>query len=147
MQSKKGCKDKESIQSSTTPDPGYQWESDKLTVSYRLWPYNLRMPIFKRFSLIESLVISEMLVKFHEKMKFKTFIVGPSRKVNFELYTIFLFVWVKCSTFTLKLNKISRFKMVTKKFDELVIFYQNFGRSVQLSSSFGKTFSYVRDAC
>ena len=24
--------DQESIQSSTTPDPGYQWESDKLTV-------------------------------------------------------------------------------------------------------------------
>ena len=30
-QSKLGCKDQESIQSSTTPDPGYQWESDKLT--------------------------------------------------------------------------------------------------------------------
>ena len=30
-QSKQGCKDQESIQSSTTPDPGYQWESDKLT--------------------------------------------------------------------------------------------------------------------
>ena len=30
--SKQGCKDQESIQSSTTPDPGYQWESDKLTV-------------------------------------------------------------------------------------------------------------------
>ena len=29
-QSKYGCKDQESIQSSTTPDPGYQWESDKL---------------------------------------------------------------------------------------------------------------------
>ena len=29
--SKQGCKDQESIQSSTTPDPGYQWESDKLT--------------------------------------------------------------------------------------------------------------------
>ena len=25
-------KDQESIQSSTTPDPGYQWESDKPTV-------------------------------------------------------------------------------------------------------------------
>ena len=31
IQSKKGCKDQESIQSSTLPDPGYQWESDKLT--------------------------------------------------------------------------------------------------------------------
>ena len=29
--SKIWCKDQESIQSSTTPDPGYQWESDKLT--------------------------------------------------------------------------------------------------------------------
>ena len=28
------CKDQESIQSSTTPDPGPQWESDKLTVRH-----------------------------------------------------------------------------------------------------------------
>ena len=27
-ESKKESKDQESIQSSTTPDPGYQWESD-----------------------------------------------------------------------------------------------------------------------
>ena len=33
-ESKKGCKDQESIQSSTTPDPGYQWESNKLTVTH-----------------------------------------------------------------------------------------------------------------
>ena len=26
------CKDQESIQSSTTPDPGYQWISDKFTM-------------------------------------------------------------------------------------------------------------------
>ena len=31
QQSKERCKDQELIQSSTTPDPGYQWESDKLT--------------------------------------------------------------------------------------------------------------------
>ena len=34
MQSKLVCKDQESIQSSTTPDPGYQWASDKLTVRH-----------------------------------------------------------------------------------------------------------------
>ena len=34
LKSKQGCKDQESIQSSTTPDPGYQWESDKLTVGH-----------------------------------------------------------------------------------------------------------------
>ena len=50
---------------------------------------------------------------------------------------------MKRSTCTLKLNKISRFDMVTKIFDELVIFHQNFDRSVQLSSSFGETLSYV----
>ena len=32
LRSKYGCKDQESIQSSTTLDPGYQWESDKLPV-------------------------------------------------------------------------------------------------------------------
>ena len=30
----KDGKDQESIQSSTTPDPGYQWESNKLTVRH-----------------------------------------------------------------------------------------------------------------
>ena len=30
--SKKEGKDQELIQSSTTPDPGYQWESDKVTI-------------------------------------------------------------------------------------------------------------------
>ena len=34
LQSKEGCKDQESIRSSITPDPGYQWESDKLTVRH-----------------------------------------------------------------------------------------------------------------
>ena len=34
MQNKKDGKDQESIQSSTTPDPGYQWESNKLTVRH-----------------------------------------------------------------------------------------------------------------
>ena len=27
-------KDQESIQSSTTPDPGYQWESDNFTIKH-----------------------------------------------------------------------------------------------------------------
>ena len=34
IQSKKDGKDQESIQSSTTPDPRYQWESNKLTVRH-----------------------------------------------------------------------------------------------------------------
>ena len=32
--SKKEGKDQESIQSSSTPDPGYQWESNKLTIRH-----------------------------------------------------------------------------------------------------------------
>ena len=31
---KKEDKDQESIQSSTTPDPGYQWESDNFTIRH-----------------------------------------------------------------------------------------------------------------
>ena len=34
IQSKKDGNDQESIQSSTTPDRGYQWESNKLTVRH-----------------------------------------------------------------------------------------------------------------
>ena len=36
-----------------------------------LWPYNLRMPIFKWFSLIEALEISQILGKFHENWSLK----------------------------------------------------------------------------
>ena len=34
-QGKKEGKHQESIQSSTTPDPGYQWEGNKLTIRHR----------------------------------------------------------------------------------------------------------------
>ena len=34
VQSKKEDKDQESIQSSTPPDPGYQWESDNVTIRH-----------------------------------------------------------------------------------------------------------------
>ena len=34
IQSKKDDKDQEFMQSSTAPDPGYQWESNKLTVRH-----------------------------------------------------------------------------------------------------------------
>ena len=33
-ENKKEAKDQESIQSSTTPDPGYQWESDNVTIRH-----------------------------------------------------------------------------------------------------------------
>ena len=40
--------------------------------NHRLWPYNLRMPIFKWFSLIDALVISQILGEISRKLKFKT---------------------------------------------------------------------------
>ena len=43
FQCKKGCKDQKSIQSSTTPDTGYQWESNKFTVSL-IFLQNQKMP-------------------------------------------------------------------------------------------------------
>ena len=39
--------------------------------NHRIWPYNLHMPIFKWFSLIEALVISQNLGKFHENWSLK----------------------------------------------------------------------------
>ena len=42
-----------------------------INVDHRLWPYNLRMPIFKWFSLIEALVISQILGKFQDKWNLK----------------------------------------------------------------------------
>ena len=111
---------------------------------HRLWPYNLCMPISKWLSLIEAFVISQNFGKFHEnlslKHKFRSF-----QQSELCVASRFLFVWVKRSTCTLKLNKISRFNMVTKNLDEFVIFHQNFWQ--KLSSSFGKTSSFVRGAC
>ena len=43
--SKLECKDQESIQSSNTPDSGYQWESDKLTMrNHKLEPRGQPFP-------------------------------------------------------------------------------------------------------
>ena len=39
--------------------------------NHGVWPYNLRLPIFKWFDLIEALMISQIFGKFHEKIKFK----------------------------------------------------------------------------
>ena len=39
--------------------------------NHRLWPYNLRMPDIDWHSLIETLVISQILGKFHENWNFK----------------------------------------------------------------------------
>ena len=60
--------------------------------NHSLWPYNIRMPILKWFSLIKAKVISQNLGEFREKTEFKTLILGPSRKVNIVLYSVFLFV-------------------------------------------------------
>ena len=35
LKSKKKGQDQESIRSSTTPDPGYQWESDNVTIRHQ----------------------------------------------------------------------------------------------------------------
>ena len=50
--------------------------------NHRLWPYNLRMPIFKWFSLNAALVISQILGKFHEKWNLKLkFFVLPAKRI------------------------------------------------------------------
>ena len=116
--------------------------------NHRLLPYNLCMPIFKWFSLVEALVISQILGKFYEnwslKHKFRSF-----QQSEFCVVNRFLFVWVKRSTCTLKLNKISRFNMVTKKFDEFVIFHQKFwqtdiyGNNITCTSCVVNGFKYI----
>ena len=63
------------------------------------------------------------------------------------LYSVFLFIKVKRSTYTLELNKITRFKMVINFLMNLSFFNQTFSRSVQASPIFDITFSYERQVC
>ena len=74
---------------------------------------------------------------------------GPSCKVIFVLQTIFfLFVWVKQQHLRAEIEKkYQDLIWLPNKLMILSFFTKNFGRGEQLSSSFGKTFSYVRDAC
>ena len=51
IQSKKDGKDQELIQSSTTPDPGYQWESNKVTVRHHRRELRSRT-IYKYITLV-----------------------------------------------------------------------------------------------
>ena len=72
------------------------------------------MPIMKRFSLIEALMISKIFRKYCENMKFKTLILGVFQQSEFcVLFRIFVCL-SETQYFDTELNKISRFKMVTK---------------------------------
>ena len=84
------------------------------------------MPIFRWFSLIEALVISKILRKISRKNEILNINFRSFQQSEFYVANRFLFVWVKRSICTLKLNKISRFNMVTKNIDEFVILHQNF---------------------
>ena len=61
IQSKKGGKDQESIQSSSTPDRGCQWESNKLTVTCRHHKRKLRGQAILQiyYSSASAIVLSE----------------------------------------------------------------------------------------
>ena len=54
-ESKEGCKDQESIQSSTTPDPGYQWERKAIR--------NRECHVLKHHSLTEGRINTMHIAK------------------------------------------------------------------------------------
>ena len=65
--SKKQGKDQESIQSSTTPDPGYQWENDNFTIRLnkrgpRAQPLNICNCFFSTYILSLSFIRHTMLI-------------------------------------------------------------------------------------
>ena len=65
MQSKKDGKDQESIQSSTTPDPGYQWESNKLLVRHHKRGQD-NLQIYCNNILSNSLLLLDTFEPVHE---------------------------------------------------------------------------------
>ena len=118
----------------------------------KVWAWKPKLTKMRHCQLWNNFIFNEVLVllQFSEilrKLTFKTFIWGPSRNWNFALYSVFLFVFVKRSTFKLKLSRISKFKKVANQFDEFVIFTKNFNRSVQSSSRFAQTFLYEWETC
>ena len=111
--------------------------------NHRLWPYNLGMPIFKWFSLIEALVISQFFGKFREKWNLKhKFKVLPAKWILCFKPFFRLFAWNEVLAFW-NWIKFQDLIWLPKKLMNLSFFTKFFGRSVLLSSSFGKTFSYV----
>ena len=59
IQSKKDGKDQESIQSSTTPDPGYQWESNTLTVRHHRRGLRSQDNLQIYYSSVSAIVLSK----------------------------------------------------------------------------------------
>ena len=59
IQSKKDGKDQESIQSSTTLDPGYQWKSNKLTVRHHKQKLKGQDNLQMHFSSASAKVLSK----------------------------------------------------------------------------------------
>ena len=73
--SKKEGKDQESIQSSTTPDPGYQWESDSLTIRHH------KMSV-KRLALSQQVTTMHQQTELHESItkQDRNYINDPQKK-------------------------------------------------------------------
>ena len=73
--SKKEGKDQESIQSSTTSDPGYEWESDNVTIRHHkreprgppLQYFSVSIFFDKKYMTFCKIIFSHVLLDFHRK--------------------------------------------------------------------------------
>ena len=119
--------------------------------NHRLWPHSLRMPFFKWFSLIEALVISQILGKFHENwsLKHKFYVLLAKWILCCKPFFFFFFCLFEWNAVHARWNwiKFQDLIWLPKNLMKLSFFTKIFDRSVQLSSRFGKMFSYVRGAC
>ena len=91
LRSKYVCKDQESIQSSTTPDPGYQWESDKLTADttnerQEVSPFALLWLCFKLPSFLFGNIKNTSVM--HDIAKCVCFICMQPQEVKFKFVQI-----------------------------------------------------------
>ena len=100
-ESKYGCKDQESIQTSTTPGPGYQWESDKLTVRrhkrkprcqpfHSRWPHkariNGRLKRHKGIPIPYNIILSPTTK--HVLDQFVSIIIAVMATFNFDFWVV-----------------------------------------------------------
>ena len=75
IQSKKDGKDQESIQSSTTPDPGYLWKSNKLTASHHKRELRSQDNLQIYYSCASATVLSKVLLLLWESVIVLCFVV------------------------------------------------------------------------
>ena len=111
-----------------------------------LWPYNSRIKIMKRFTIIDVLEVSQIQRIFFRKLNFAKLISGHLHKCIFLFYTVFIFSESNAVLSHRTRVEFQDLRGIKKNLMILTFFTKILSINAQWSSCFALTFSCEREA-